>query len=91
MIVAGLLLVLTSPSGLDLKVYREGGLALLHNPSSLYDAILGPVGDPGLPFTYPPFAALIFVPIAIMPFWAAFVLSIFNFDRCSPLCQQRSL
>ncbi|MDZ3745556.1 glycosyltransferase 87 family protein [Pseudoglutamicibacter cumminsii] len=75
-IVAGLLLVLTSPSGLDLKVYREGGLALLHNPSSLYDAILGPVGDPGLPFTYPPFAALIFVPIAIMPFWAAFVLSI---------------
>ncbi|GAA1409718.1 hypothetical protein AUR04nite_23710 [Glutamicibacter uratoxydans] len=63
------------PNGLDLKVYREGGLALLNNPSSLYDPILGPVNDPGLPFTYPPFAALLFIPIAVLPFNASLLLA----------------
>ncbi|MBB5511746.1 alpha-1,2-mannosyltransferase [Neomicrococcus aestuarii] len=64
-----------NPTGLDLEVYREGGLALLNNPSSLYDPYLGAVGDPGLPFTYPPFAALLFVPIALVPFSVAYLIS----------------
>ncbi len=64
-----------TPTGLDLKVYREGGLALLNNPSSLYDPILGPVNDPGLPFTYPPFAALIFIPTAVLPFKLSLLLA----------------
>ncbi len=72
---AVLTVFLIDPTGLDLKVYREGGLALLNNPSSLYDPILGPVNDPGLPFTYPPFAALIFVPIAVLPFWLSEALA----------------
>jgi alpha-1,2-mannosyltransferase len=51
----------------DLHVYRYGGEAVLHQ-WSLYDA-----DDPvtGYPFTYPPFAALLFVPLAVLPGWMA--------------------
>ncbi len=48
---------------IDLKVYRMGGSALLHG-DSLYGARLPGFG---LPFTYPPFAAIAMIPFAAMP------------------------
>jgi alpha-1,2-mannosyltransferase len=46
----------------DLKVYRLGGTTLLDDAKTLYDARLA-----GLPFTYPPFAAVVMVPFALIP------------------------
>jgi alpha-1,2-mannosyltransferase len=54
--------------GVDSAVYRSGGVALLTG-EPLYDGMtLG--AEPWwaeLPFTYPPFAALVFVPLTILP------------------------
>src|SRR5436190_19955466 len=47
---------------IDLQVYRAGGEAVLHG-SPLYDG--GVLLD--LPFVYPPFAALVFVPLTVLP------------------------
>ena len=51
----------------DLQVYRMGGAAVLHG-GSLYQLRYG-----GLPFTYPPFAAVLLTVFAALP-WAASVL-----------------
>jgi alpha-1,2-mannosyltransferase len=48
---------------IDLRVYRMGGSLLLHG-GQLYEAHLA---GSGLPFTYPPFAAVMMVPLAIVP------------------------
>jgi len=55
--------------GLDLTVYREGALALLGRAGDkeLYDDALIQTDTRGLPFTYPPFAAILFVPLALVP------------------------
>ena len=55
--------------GLDLSVYREGALALLGlaGDKELYDDALVQTDTRGLPFTYPPFAAILFVPLALLP------------------------
>ncbi|MFC0360265.1 glycosyltransferase 87 family protein [Kytococcus schroeteri] len=45
---------------IDLEVYRWGG-QLVADGDPLY------VARDGLPFTYPPFAALVFVPLALVP------------------------
>jgi alpha-1,2-mannosyltransferase len=55
---------------IDLRVYRMGGSVLLHG-DSLYDAKLP--GGSGLPFTYPPFAAIAMVPLAAVPWAVALV------------------
>jgi alpha-1,2-mannosyltransferase len=58
-------------SGLpDLSVYRYGGRAVLDG-LPLYEA-----DDPvtGYPFTYPPFAAVAMVPLAVIPAWLAAAL-----------------
>ncbi|MDX6240146.1 MAG: alpha,2-mannosyltransferase, partial [Kribbellaceae bacterium] len=53
----GLLLpMLWNHTGIDLKVYRLGGSAMLDDPSSLYSARLR--GTP-MPFTYPPFGGIV--------------------------------
>jgi alpha-1,2-mannosyltransferase len=52
----------------DLEVYREGGLAVLRG-ASLYDFLTQP--PQLLPFTYPPFAALLAVPFTLMSWRAA--------------------
>ncbi|MEV6413264.1 glycosyltransferase 87 family protein [Kribbella sp. NPDC051718] len=52
----------------DLKVYRLGGMTLLDDAAGLYDVRLA-----GLPFTYPPFAAVVMVPFALLP-WAVAVV-----------------
>lgn len=54
----------------DLDVYRLGSAALLHG-QALYGT-LPPTGDgQSLLFTYPPFAAILLAPLAVLPYWAA--------------------
>lgn len=64
-LVAGVVCGVRALSGgfIDLAVYRFGGVAVL-------DGTLYTQGTPGsgLPFTYPPFAALLMVPVAWVPF-----------------------
>lgn len=67
--VAGYLaLALTRPSGMwwlgDLRVYRAGGRAILDGGGDLYSMS---VGMARLPFTYTPCAALLFAPLAWLP------------------------
>ena len=54
----------------DLFVYQYGGQAVLDG-LPVYES-----GDPvtGLPFTYPPFAAVLMVPLALLPAWLAAAL-----------------
>jgi alpha-1,2-mannosyltransferase len=66
-VVAGVVLpMLWQHSLVDLKVYRLGGETLLDQASALYDVRLA-----GLPFTYPPFAAVVMVPFAVLPWLVA--------------------
>ncbi|HEX5493774.1 MAG TPA: glycosyltransferase 87 family protein [Mycobacteriales bacterium] len=69
MFVGGCLLVVlvlaTRPMSwrtIDLEVYRSGASALLHGR----DVYAAHPGDSHLPFSYPPFAALSFVPMALL-------------------------
>jgi alpha-1,2-mannosyltransferase len=50
-------------SWFDLHVYYDAGNIAWHAPASLYDWQL----QPGIRFTYPPFAALVFAGAAILP------------------------
>ncbi|MCB0919314.1 MAG: DUF2029 domain-containing protein [Actinobacteria bacterium] len=63
----GILYRLRTPDPIDLAVYRAGGDMLLNGVD-----IYGP--RDGLPFTYAPFAAIIFLPLAILPWPLAVVL-----------------
>jgi alpha-1,2-mannosyltransferase len=57
-------LVLSLTSRLtDLQVYRIGGEAILHH-RDLYTQV---APGSGLPFTYTPFAAILFVPFSVLP------------------------
>lgn len=68
----------TSPINLiDLHVYVLGGTALAQ-PDTLYSfvysgqsPVVGNTPTEPLPFIYPPFAAMMFYPLAVLPFWAA--------------------
>lgn len=52
----------------DLHVY-VGGAAELDGPGTLYDYVYGDqTPDFPLPFTYPPFAAVVFFPLHLLPF-----------------------
>lgn len=63
--------VLFSPGPLDLRVYRDAAPGVLSG--GLYDYRLHTAPPiPLLPFTYPPFAALVFLPLARLP-WTAVV------------------
>jgi alpha-1,2-mannosyltransferase len=55
------------PLGVDSSVYRAGGFAVIHG-ESLYAPLRAlPDWAPELPFTYPPFAALLFVSLTALP------------------------
>jgi len=59
-----------SVHSLDFNVYRAGARAFLGlgGSAQLYDEKLWNIaGDAWLPFTYPPFAVLLFLPYALMP------------------------
>lgn len=49
--------------GLDSSVYRAGAVAVLHG-QSLYGQLAGAAG---LPFIYPPIAAIVFAPLVMLP------------------------
>jgi alpha-1,2-mannosyltransferase len=52
----------------DLHVYI-GGAAALNHPGTLYDYVYADqTPDFPLPFTYPPFAAMVFYPLHLLPF-----------------------
>lgn len=59
----------------DLTVYRGAVLSMLDG-HGLYDYMFVRTADSSLPFTYPPFAALVFVPMAVLPLAVAAWLSI---------------
>ena len=63
---------------LDFTVYRAGAMTVFDNEGftkDLYVIDLMRLSDTfSLPFTYPPFAALMFVPLAFMPKWLGVVL-----------------
>jgi len=59
-----------SPYRLDLDVYRIGGLAFLHG-GNLYGGLPPTSSGVALPFTYPPFAAVLLSPLAMVPMAAA--------------------
>ncbi|MBV9382041.1 MAG: DUF2029 domain-containing protein, partial [Streptosporangiaceae bacterium] len=52
--------------GFDLSVYRMGGVLARNNAAALYTWHLP--GEPGIQFTYTPFAALVFAAISGVPF-----------------------
>ena len=53
----------------DLHVYLGGAEALNH-PGTLYSYVYADqTPDFPLPFTYPPFAAVVFYPLTFLPFW----------------------
>lgn len=53
----------------DLHVYIGGGDAL-DGPGAVYDYVYADqTPDFPLPFTYPPFAAVVFYPLHLLPFW----------------------
>jgi alpha-1,2-mannosyltransferase len=63
--------------GLDFSVYWFGGSILNEagaSPSDLYAPTVAWAGGPQLPFTYPPFAALVFGLLALWPQPAALML-----------------
>ncbi len=65
--------------GLDFSVYWYGGKILNEagqSPSDLYSRTVGWAGGPELPFTYPPFAAMLFSLLARLPEKSA--LTLFN-------------
>jgi alpha-1,2-mannosyltransferase len=73
-IAARLGLTYLGPNGanfVDLHVYL-GGAAALDHPGTLYNFVYGEhTPDFPLPFTYPPFAAIVFYPLHLLPFGLA--------------------
>ena len=63
----------------DVEVYREAGVSILTG-RPVYAALTE--APQLLPFTYPPFAALLAIPLALMPFGAA-GLAVDRACRCS--------
>ncbi len=59
----------------DLDVYRKGAQAFLAG-ENLYtqDYVVGKVDDIVLPFTYPPLAAMLFTPLALLPYTLGLVI-----------------
>ncbi|MBP2351928.1 alpha-1,2-mannosyltransferase [Kribbella aluminosa] len=75
--VSVLLPLLWDRTGADLMVYRLAGDTMLTDPATLYSVRLPTLL---LPFTYPPFAGLVFVPFAPLPwrlaYWVWIVCSV---------------
>lgn len=67
-------LLITVPAGLvlqgqpaDLRVYRAGGYAWLHDVGLYSPDFFGLTAGLHLPFVYPPFAAILFAPMTVVP------------------------
>ena len=59
--------ILGWPLGVDSGVYRSGALALLDGESLYGPPAATPDWSPELPFAYPPIAAVVFLPLALLP------------------------
>lgn len=70
---AVLLLLVDWANFMDLRVYRAGGQAFLDG-FDLYADEFGREYGTGLPFTYPPVAAMLFTTLAVVPVAAAVVV-----------------
>lgn len=57
----------------DLTVYLAGAQALLDG-KPVYESVAIPSGTLILPFTYPPFAAVVMIPFALLPFPATLLI-----------------
>ena len=70
LVVAAAVVAATRGGFTDLLVYQHGGRTVLDGLHLLES------DDPvtGLPFTYPPFAAVVLVPLAVLPTWLAAAL-----------------
>lgn len=68
-----LILTLKVLDGLDFEVYRLGVLAWVHGDNP-YGVLPATVRGEHLPFTYPPFALLAFLPTALLPARAGFLI-----------------
>lgn len=64
--------MMSPPTGIDLVVYRGAAQALL-NGAGLYSPDFNQVYGEGLPFTYPPFAAVAGLPLLLLPGAAALI------------------
>jgi alpha-1,2-mannosyltransferase len=71
LVIAGLV-VHTGGRHIDLEVYRFGVQAWLHG-GDMYGSLPETSGHIVLPFIYPPFAALVMVPLAVVSWTAAWV------------------
>ncbi|MGB6458254.1 MAG: glycosyltransferase 87 family protein [Streptosporangiaceae bacterium] len=67
-VICGLVAAAALRAFVDLHVYRLGAAAIVHG-GWLYG-----IRFKGLPFTYPPFAAIALTPLAVVPWWLAAVL-----------------
>lgn len=67
----------------DFAVYREAGAQLLRDPSRLY------AEGTGLPFTYPPVAAVLFLALALVPGWLG--ATVVRPARCWRCCTARRI
>ena len=72
MVVCGYLfeILITPFGGLDFSIYRMGAMTIFDNEGftkDLYAPVFIEIGVLKLPFTYPPFAALVFLPFAFLP------------------------
>ncbi|SES24439.1 glycosyltransferase 87 family protein [Lentzea albida] len=87
--VATLVYVMYRPQefSLDLRVYRNGGVAFLKDLPLYVDGFANPLGGPDLPFTYPPIAAVLFSLLALVPLGVAiFVVAAANLAALTALC-----
>ncbi|WP_232376430.1 glycosyltransferase 87 family protein [Amycolatopsis aidingensis] len=66
--------ILIVPGFMDLHVYRAGGYAWLHGIGLYSDRFPELVPNMPLSFTYPPFAAILFGPVSLLPWHVAKVL-----------------
>ena len=75
-----LLRILSDPaSGMDFSIYRLGAMTIFDNEGFTQDLYSPTLNDHGMikpPFTYPPFAAMLFLPFAFMPLVVGKVLMV---------------
>ncbi|WP_194927451.1 glycosyltransferase 87 family protein [Catenulispora pinisilvae] len=61
---------------IDLKVYRDGGISFMKNLPLYTTAFPRPLAGPNLPFTYPPFAAVVFSVLGFLGYYLAAILMV---------------
>lgn len=75
----GLVAAAATAAFVDLHVYRAGAAAIVHG-EWLYGIRFW-----GLPFTYPPFAAVALTPLAVVPWWIAVALMLIANVAATPV------